>query len=67
MYVDDLLLTRSSDAAVREFKFQMSKHFEISDMGLLSYYLGIEAAQSSGKTMLKQSAYAKKILEKASM
>nr|GEW80220.1 zinc finger, CCHC-type [Tanacetum cinerariifolium] len=43
VYVDDLIVTGSCDGDVKYFKEQMNKEFEMSDMGLLSYYLGIEA------------------------
>lgn len=67
VYVDDLLITGTSIAAINEFKEQMNKRFEMSDLGKLSHYLGIEVKQGVGCIELKQSAYAKKILEKAGM
>lgn len=67
VYVDDLLVTGSDKGEIEKFKMQMSKQFEMSDLGLLSYYLGIEVNQREGSTTLKQSAYAKKVLEKAGM
>lgn len=39
----------------------------MSDLGLLSYYLGIEVCQARDKITLNQSAYALKILEKSGM
>ena len=39
----------------------------MSDLGLLSYYLGIEVHQKLGEITLCQEAYAKKILEKCGM
>ena len=45
----------------------MNKRFEMSDLGKLSYYLGIEAKQGMGYIELKQTTYAKHILEKAGM
>jgi hypothetical protein len=41
VYVDDLVITESSLAAVKEFKEEMKKAFLMSNLGLLSY-LGIE-------------------------
>lgn len=40
----------------------MMSEFDMSDLGLLSYYLGIEVEQQKGLILLKQSAYAKKII-----
>ncbi len=45
----------------------MKNKFSMSDLGLLSYYLGIEVKQSSGEIYLCQSAYAVKLLEKCGM
>lgn len=45
----------------------MSTHFDMSDLGKLSYYLGIEVQEGNGFIKLKQTAYAKRILEKAGL
>ncbi|RDX68180.1 Copia protein, partial [Mucuna pruriens] len=42
LYVDDILITSSSEEAIFDFKWQMMNEFEMSDLGLLSYFLGIE-------------------------
>lgn len=67
VYVDDLLVTGSSNDMIEEFKKQMNTHFEMSDMGKLSYYLGIEVEQWKVYIELKQAGYAHKILDKAGM
>ncbi|KAD4982803.1 hypothetical protein E3N88_19474 [Mikania micrantha] len=45
IYVDDLLVTGSSQQEVSQFKRQMEQTFEMSDLGLLTYYLGLEVSQ----------------------
>nr|GEW23760.1 RNA-directed DNA polymerase, eukaryota, reverse transcriptase zinc-binding domain protein [Tanacetum cinerariifolium] len=45
----------------------MEEKFEISVLGLLAYYLGIEVTQTDGDISIKQSAYANKILKEAGM
>jgi hypothetical protein len=42
VYVDDLIITGSFAAAIVEFKIEMMSFFRMSDLGMLSYYLGIE-------------------------
>jgi hypothetical protein len=42
LYVDDLLITGSNESHISEFKRQMMKEFEKTDIGHLSYLLGIE-------------------------
>lgn len=67
IYVDDLLVTGTNVKVIEEYKKQMSGIFEMTDMGKLTYYLGIEVEQGDGYIELKQTGYAKKILEKAGM
>jgi hypothetical protein len=67
VYVDDLVITGSSLAAVEEFKEEMKRVFLMSDIGLLSFYLGIEVCQDAGGITLRQAHYAKKILKMAGM
>ena len=67
VYVDDLLITGSQVEMINEFKRDMSSKFEMSDLGLLTYYLGIEVLQYDGGISLRQEGYAKKILEETNM
>jgi hypothetical protein len=67
VYVDDLVIIGSSLAAVKEFKEEMKRAFLMSDLGLLSFYLGIEVRQDTGGITLRQTHYVKKILEMAGM
>ena len=67
VYVDDLLVAGSDQEEIELFKKKMNEQFEMNNLGLLSYYLGIEVHQGKACTTLKQSAYAKKILENAGM
>ena len=67
MYVDDLIVTGISVEGIKEFKQQMMKEFEVTDLGLLTYYLGIKVDQRKDCIMLKQSTYAKKLLQQFKM
>ncbi|GJZ41320.1 zinc finger, CCHC-type containing protein [Tanacetum coccineum] len=42
VYVDDLIITGTPRKEIDLFKSQMKDKFEMSDLGLLAYYLGIE-------------------------
>ena len=64
VYVDDLLITGSETQEIEKFKKQMAAEFEMCDLGLLSYYLGIEVEQHEDFITLKLSGYAKKVLAK---
>lgn len=47
VYVDDIVIMGASEKEVRWFKEEMKKQFKMSDLGLLSFYLGVEVQQSS--------------------
>lgn len=42
IYVDDLLVTRNNEDLVAEFKTEMLKVFEMTDLGFMAYFLGME-------------------------
>jgi hypothetical protein len=67
VYVDDLVITGTKDAEVATFKEEMKATFQMSDLGLLSFYLGIEVHQDDSVITLRQTAYAKRIVELAGL
>lgn len=42
LYVDDLIFTGNNGNIIEEFKMEMMKKYEMSDMGMLHYFLRIE-------------------------
>lgn len=58
VYVDDLVVTGSNLEMILEFKRGMATRLEMSDLGQLSYYLGIEVSQLRGSIVLSQERYA---------
>lgn len=67
IYVDDLFITGNSLDVISEFKRGMSSKFEMSDLGKLTYYLGIEVHQGDDGIELRQEAYAKKVLKEVGL
>ena len=67
VYVDDLIVTGGDPDEIATFKRQMTSEFEMSDLGLLSFYLGIEVKQESDCITIKQTSYAKKVLSRFGM
>ncbi|KAL4282228.1 hypothetical protein GQ457_03G017580 [Hibiscus cannabinus] len=57
LYVDDLLVMGSNDKPVSEFKLSMQKEFEMSDLGLMSYFLGMEINQSKIGIFISQNKF----------
>jgi len=47
LYVDDMLVTRSNVKLLAEFKREMQDVFEMSDIGIMNYFLGMEIHQCS--------------------
>lgn len=50
-----------------QFKQEMARTFDMSNLGQLTYYLGIEVSKYSNEITLNQNRYALKILEEAGM
>lgn len=67
LYVDDLIFTGNNQTIIEEFKKQMTARFEMTDLGLMCYYLGIEVKQNEEGTFLSQKAYAEAILKEFHM
>ncbi|KAJ9565985.1 hypothetical protein OSB04_001951 [Centaurea solstitialis] len=67
VYVDDLFVTGTSLEFINQFKRRMASQFEMSDLGELTCYLGIEVTQDTDCVKVKQECFAKKILKVAGM
>jgi hypothetical protein len=67
VYVDDLIIMGESTKEVSLFKAEMKNIFRMSDLGILSYSLGIKVKQDDRGIRLSQRAYAAKLLEKTGM
>ena len=65
VYVDDLIITGRS--GINKFKAEMKKMFSMSDLGLLSYYLGLEVQQTEVGIRIGQAAYAAKLVERSGL
>jgi len=67
LYVDDLLVTGDDTKLIDEFKQEMMQAFEMTDLGLMTYFLGIEIKQGENEVFICQRKYAKEILRKFQM
>ncbi|KOM27543.1 hypothetical protein LR48_Vigan437s000300 [Vigna angularis] len=67
LYVDDLIFTGNNPSMFEEFKKDMTMEFEMTDMGLMAYYLGIEVKQGNKGIFITQESYAKDVLKKFKM
>ncbi|XP_031261729.1 uncharacterized protein LOC116119932 [Pistacia vera] len=62
LYVDDLLVTGSNPGELDQFKSAMQTKFEVTDLGLMTYFLGMEINQSAGGIFVCQQKYTAEIL-----
>ncbi|KAK0588502.1 hypothetical protein LWI29_001710 [Acer saccharum] len=67
IYVDDIIITGSSDSHVRDFITTLAHRFSLKDLGLLSFFLGVEAHRSSHELYLSQQQYIRDLLVKTNM
>lgn len=54
VYVDDKLMTSNDENEMIQLKQYLDQQFKIKDLGLLHYFLGIEAIQEAGNIILTQ-------------
>ncbi|XP_017423587.1 uncharacterized mitochondrial protein AtMg00810-like [Vigna angularis] len=67
LYVDDLLITRSNPERLEELKRVMQSDFEMTDLGKLSYFLGMDFTYTAAGLILHQKKYAKELLGRFGM
>ena len=63
LYVDDLLMTGSSMEDISSLKDVLNHAFSMTDLGLLSQFLGLEISQSNHRIKVHQSKYYSNLLK----
>jgi hypothetical protein len=66
LYVDDLFLT-GEEKLITECKQRLAAEFEMKDLGLMHYFLGLEVWQSPERIFLNQGKYTVEILKRFDM
>ncbi|XP_052486910.1 uncharacterized mitochondrial protein AtMg00810-like [Gossypium raimondii] len=64
LYVDDVIFTGNDVKMLKEFQHSMMAEFEMTDLGELHHFLGIEVHQSEKGIFISQESYAKEVLKK---
>ena len=64
LYVDDLIFTDNNLKMIAKFRKVMVKHFEMIDMGLMSYFLNIKVVQRNDRIFIFQQKYANDIMKR---
>ena len=66
LYVDDFILI-GDEKLIKYCKEDLAREFEMKDMGLMHYFLGLEVWQGDGELFVSQGKYANEILQKFCM
>ncbi|CAN6572721.1 unnamed protein product [Malus baccata var. baccata] len=67
LYVDDIILTGSSSTLIDDVIVQLTKEFDMKDLGQLNYFLGLQVSYHSGGLFVSQSKYIKDLLNKVDL
>ena len=57
LYVDDMIITSDDVQGIKDLKRFLGQHFEMKDLGPLSYFLSLEVSSSSDDYYLTQAKY----------
>jgi Reverse transcriptase (RNA-dependent DNA polymerase) len=57
IYVDDIIIVGNNLEEIKRVKMQLKENFNIKDLGLLKYFLGIEIAHSPKGIFISQRKY----------
>jgi Reverse transcriptase (RNA-dependent DNA polymerase) len=67
LYVDNLIFMGNNQNLIDEFKREMKFEFEMKDLEMMRYFLGLEIKQEKSRIFVSQGVYARKILQKFGM
>jgi hypothetical protein len=67
VYVDDIIIGGSSHSLVMRFAEDMSREFEMSMMGELQFFIGLQIKQAKEGTFVHQAKYTKDNIKKFKM
>ncbi|GKG33511.1 putative ribonuclease H-like domain-containing protein, partial [Tanacetum coccineum] len=64
VYVDDIIFGSTNKSWCEEFEALMQSRFQMSSMGELTFFLGLQVKQSKGGIFISQDKYVAEILKK---
>ena len=64
LYVDDLIITRNNVHLILGLKKQLANTFEMTNLGLLNFFMGIQMLQMDDGIFLSQHKHALDILKR---
>ncbi|RDY02272.1 hypothetical protein CR513_14284, partial [Mucuna pruriens] len=67
MYVDDLIITGDVNEEIKQFKEKMKSEFDMTNLGILHYFLGFEFMHTQKGIFLHQRKYTGEVLKHFNM
>lgn len=67
IYVDDMILTGNDHVEIEALRKILAKEFEVKDLGVLRYFLGMEIARNKNGTSISQRKYTLDLLKETWM
>ena len=67
VYVDDIIFAGDDSNLCDEFAAQMQEHFEMSMMGELKYFLGLQIIPKENSIFLSQEKYSRELIKRFGM
>lgn len=64
VYVDDIIFGSDDNTLSQQFALDMQKEFEMSLLGELTYFLGLQITQLDDGIFISQTKYIKEMLKK---
>ncbi|KAL4032318.1 hypothetical protein IC575_005389 [Cucumis melo] len=67
LYVDDIIITNNDQPYIDVLISQLQQKFDITDLGMLKYFLGLEILRNSSGIFVTQTKNAKDVLQRFGM
>ena len=67
IYVDDIIFGSTNDSLCKEFSQDMQNEFEMSMMGELNFFLGLQVKKTKNRIIISQSKYCKELINRFGM
>jgi len=64
IYVDDVIFRSTNEKLCKDFESCMKEEFEMSMMGTLNYFLGLQIKQRNDVIFINQAKYTKELIKK---
>ena len=67
IYIDDIIFGATNESLCKDFSILMKSEFEMSMMGKLKFFLGLQIKQDNKGIFIHQQKYTKELLRKFKM